>query len=69
MLHESFVFKLSWATIVVHSRDNKELGMAYETTAPENQLLFSQMTMGQYWIGKTKPWHQFEMLSKAATEC
>jgi len=38
-LHVSFVYKLLWATIVVHSKDDKELGMAYETTAPELYFL------------------------------
>ena len=40
---------------MVHSRDDEEVGMAHEVKSPENQPQFSQMTMGQYWLGKTKP--------------
>ena len=39
---------------MVHSRDDQELGMAHEVKSPENQPQLSQMTMGQYWLGKTK---------------
>ena len=30
--------KTSWTRIVVHSRDNQEVGMAHEVKSPENQL-------------------------------
>jgi len=36
---------------VVHGRDDKEVGMAHKVKSPENQPQFSQMTMGQYWLG------------------
>jgi len=39
-------------TIVVHNRDNQEVGVAHEVKSPENQ---PQITIGQYWLGKTKP--------------
>jgi len=44
---------------VVYSRDNEEVGMAHEVKSPENQPQFSQTTMGQYWLGKTKPKQAF----------
>ena len=45
---------VSCTTIVVHSIDDKEVGMAHEVKSPENQPQFSQMIMGQYWLGNTK---------------
>ena len=36
----------SWTTIVVHSRDDKEVGVAHGVKSPENQPQFSQTTMG-----------------------
>jgi len=36
------------------SRDDEEVVMAYEVKSPKNQPQFSQMTMGQYWLSKTK---------------
>jgi len=50
---------------VVHSRDDQEVGVAHEVKSPENQPQFSQMTMGQYWLGITKLSDQPEMLSKS----
>ena len=50
------VLTVSWTTIVVHSRDDEEVGVAHKVTSPENQPQFSQtMMMGQYWLSKTKP--------------
>jgi len=40
---------------VVHSRDYQEVGVTHEVRSPENQPQFSQIAMGQYWLGKTKP--------------
>ena len=40
---------------MVHSRDDQEVGVAHEVKSPENQPQFSQMTKGQYWLGKIKP--------------
>ena len=40
---------------MVHSRDDKEVGVAYEVKSPEKQPQFSQTMMWQYWLGKTKP--------------
>jgi len=39
----------------VHSRDDEEVGVAHEVKSPVNQPQFSQKTMGQYWLGRTKP--------------
>jgi len=39
---------------VVHSRDGEEVSVAHEVKLPKNQPQFSQMMMGQYWLGKTK---------------
>jgi len=44
---------------MVHSRDDQELGVAHKVKSPENQPQFSQMTVGQYWLGKTKPKQAF----------
>jgi len=38
---------------VVHSSD-EEVGMAHEVKSPKKHPQFSQMMMGQYWLGKTK---------------
>ena len=37
--------------------ENKAVGMAHEIVfaSSRNQSQFSQMTMGQYWLGKIKP--------------
>jgi len=40
---------------VIHSRDDQEVVVAHEVKSPKNQPQLSQMTMGQYWLGKTKP--------------
>jgi len=40
---------------VVHSKDDQEVGVAHEVKALENQPQFSQMMVGQYWLGITKP--------------
>ena len=39
MLHKYLLthIVLSWTTIVVHSRDNQELGVAHKVKSPENQ--------------------------------
>ena len=51
--------------IVVHSRDDEEVGMAHEVKSLKNQLQFSQTTMGQYWLGKTKPKQAFRLTRNA----
>jgi len=50
----SYSTMVSCTTIVVHSRDDEEVGVAHEVKSPKNQPRFSQTTMGQYWLGKTK---------------
>jgi len=50
---------------VVHSRDNQEVGVAHEVKSPKNQPQFSQMTTGQYWLGKTKPKQAFGLTQNA----
>ena len=52
----------------VYSRDNKEVGVAHEVKSPKTQPQFSQTTMGQYWLGKTKPKQAFRMTQNAAME-
>jgi len=53
---------------VVHSRDDEEVGVAHEVKSPKNQPQFSQTTMGQYWLGKTKFSDRSEMLLKSCHE-
>jgi len=54
---------------VVQSRDDKEVGMAHELKSPKNQPQFSQTTMGQYWLGKTKSSQiNLKCFQKVATE-
>jgi len=50
---------------VVHSRDDQEVGVAHEVKSPENQPQFSQKTMGQYWLGRTKPKQAFRSTQNA----
>ena len=50
---------LSLTTIVVHNRDAQEVDVAHEVKLPENQPQFSQMMMGQYCLGITKPKQAF----------
>jgi len=52
-------------TIVVHSRDDEEVGVAHKVQSPNNQPQFSQTTMGQYWLGKTKPEEAFRSTRNA----
>ena len=47
---------------MVHGRDDQEVGMAHEVKSTENQ---PHMTMGQHWLGKTKPKQAFRLLSKS----
>jgi len=44
---------------VVHRKDDQEVGVAHKVESPENQPQFSQVMMGQYWLGKTKPKQAF----------
>ena len=46
---------LSYSMIILYSRDHKEVGVAHKIISPKNQPQFSQMTMRQYRLGKTKP--------------
>jgi len=50
---------------VVHSRDDQEVGMNHEVKSPEYQPQFSQTTMGQYCLGKTKPKQAFRLTQNA----
>ena len=50
---------------MVHSRDDKEVGVAYEVKSPEKQPQFSQTMMWQYWLGKTKPKQAFRLTQNA----
>jgi len=50
---------------MVHSRDDQEVGMAHKVNSPENQPQFSQMMIGQYWLGLNKLPDQPKMLSKS----
>jgi len=36
--------------------------VAHKVKSPENHPQFSQMTMGQYWLGKTKPKQTFILI-------
>ena len=45
---ESPLFHHPYYTLVVHNRDDQEVGMAHKVKSPENQPQFSQTTMGQY---------------------
>ena len=58
--------QISWTTVVVHSRDNLETGMAHEVKSLENQPQFSQTAMWQNWFGsfQTNP----KYFQKVATE-
>ena len=47
------------------SRDDQEVDMANEVKSPENQPQFSQTTMGQYWLSKTKPKQAFRSTRNA----
>ena len=50
---------------MVHSRNNEEVGLAHEVKSLENQPQFSQMTMGQQWVGKTEPKEAFKSTQNA----
>ena len=60
-----FLLFLSYTTIVVYSRDQKGVSVAHEITSPEKQPQFSQTTMRQYWLGKTKPKNAFRLTQNA----
>jgi len=56
---------------MVHNRDDEEVGVAHEVESPKYQPQFSQTTMGQYWLGKTKrkeafrsTWNGFKKLPR-----
>jgi len=50
------------------SRDDEEVGVAHKAKSPKNQPQFSQTTMGQYWLGKTKPKEAFRSTQNAFTK-
>ena len=50
---------------MVHSRDDEEVGMGHKVKSPENHPQISQMAMGQYWLGKTKPKNAFRSTRNA----
>jgi len=54
---------------VVYSKDEQEVDMAHEVKSPENQPQFSQTTMGQYWLGKTKPKQAFRSTRNVFKSC
>jgi len=45
--------------IVAHGRDDEKVGVAHKVKSPKNQPQFSQTTMAQHWLGKTKPKQAF----------
>ena len=47
------IFRSSWTTIVVHNRNDQEVGVAHEVKSPKKPASIFQMMMGQYWLGKT----------------
>jgi len=44
---------------------HEEVGMAHKITSSKNQPQFSQTTIGQYWLGKTKPKQAFKSIQNA----
>jgi len=50
---------------MVHSRDDKEVGVAHEVKSPENQPEFSETTMGQVKVSPNKLSDRSEVLSKS----
>jgi len=50
---------------VVHSRDDKGIGMAHKIIPPNNQPQVSLTTIGQYWLGPNKLSDQSEMPLKS----
>jgi len=54
--------------MVVHSRDDEEVGVAHKVKSPEKQPQFSQTTMWQYWLGPNKLSDPPKMLLKLAME-
>jgi len=63
--HATIIYTISWTAIVVHSTDDKEVGMAHKVKSSENRSQFSHTTMGQYWLGKTKPKKAFRWTRNA----
>ena len=47
--------------IVLYSRDHIGVGVAHKIISPKNQTQISQITMRQYWLGKTKPKQAFRL--------
>ena len=54
--------------IVLYSRDQEGVGVAQEKTSLDNQPHFPQMTMTQYWLGKTKPKKAFRLTQNAVNK-
>ena len=48
-----------------NSGDDEEVGVAQKVKSPKNQPQFSQTTMGQYWLAKTKPKQAFRLILNA----
>jgi len=53
---------------VVHSRDDKEVGMAHKIKPPKNQPQISQTKIRQIKLSPNKLSDQPKILSKVATE-
>ena len=63
--YQDLINALSWTTIVVYSRDDQEIDVAHKVKSPKTQPQFSHTTMGQYWLGKTKPKQAFRSTQNA----
>ena len=50
---------------MVHSWDDEGVGETHKIISPKNQPQFSQTTMGQYWLDKTKPKQTFRSTQNA----
>ena len=48
----------------MHNTRDEGVGVAHNIVSPENQPHFSQTTMGQYWLCKTKPKQAFRLTLK-----
>ena len=48
---------------------NQEVGVAHEVKSPKSQPQFSQATIGQYWLGKTKLKQAFRSTQNAFKSC
>jgi len=58
---QKWLFYYHHEPLLIHSRDDKGVGVTHEIKPPKHQPQISQKMIGQYWLDKTKPKQAFRL--------